>query len=233
MADPSTVIVNGNVGLFNARQQAAAAGVYYMATNATPGTALSSGLITTYSATADGHCTIVNNNVAGSGINIYLDYVKFHMTGTAPATTTSMEFNIATDVAAGISPSAGNTTLTARNVNTASTTSSLAVVDVASGGAAMTIPAATASRKNVGRASIPTSLGITGDIYVLQFGGVFGDLAQQGGGAAVRSTAAARLSANTVPVVLAPGYGCVVNMWWLTQTTNKPFFEWEITWMEI
>ena len=92
----------------------------------------------------------------------------------------------------------------------------------------MTIPAATASARPCGRASLPTSLGITGDEYMLQFGGNFGDVGMQGGGTAVRSTAAARIATQTVACVIQPQWGLVVNMWWLTETTNKPNFEYEI-----
>jgi hypothetical protein len=233
MASPSQAVLNGSVGLFFSRQQVSAAGLYYVATNATPGTALSSGQISTYSATADGFLTIVNNNQAGSGVNVYPDYIKAMLSGTAPAGTTVMNFGLVLDAVAGVTPSAGNTVLSVVNSNQGSALVSRAIVNVSSGGAAMTIPAATAAAKNVGRCQIATSLGITGDEYVLQFGGNFGDVGAQGGGTAVRATAPARLSTQTVPICIPPQFGLVVNMWWLGSITNKPFFEYEVGLMEV
>lgn len=228
MADPASVVVNGSVGSFFSRQQVASAGNYFVATNPTPGTAIQYDLITSYSATADGFCVINNNNPIGSNINCYPDYLKFHMTGTAPTGTTVMEMAVFTDVVASCTPSAGSVTYTPNNTNTGSTKVSNCTVYLPTGGAAMTIPAASASRKLVGRTSIPTSLGITGDTYLLQFGGNFGDLGGEGGGTAVRATAAARLACQTTPVELTPGYGVIVLMWWLTQAANKPQFEYEV-----
>jgi hypothetical protein len=233
MATPTLSIVNGQVGLFSSRQQLAAAGVYYVATNATPGTALNTGQISTYSATADGFLTIVNNNPTGSGVNIYPDYLKCMMSGTAAAGTTVMNFNLVTDAVAGVTPTAGNVALSAINVNRGSTNSSNSIINVSTGAAAMTIPAATGAAKNIGRAQIPTSLGITGDVYVLDFGGQQVDIGGQGGGTAVRATAPARLSDCTVPVIIPPQTGLIVNMWWLGSITNKPFFEYEIGLVEV
>lgn len=216
-------------GVFNTLptpQYLAAQGNYFVATNPTPGTALQSDSITAFSATADGHCVIANGNSA-PGASVIPDYIKFQMTGTAPTATTLMNFAIYTDVVASATPSAGSTTLTPVNVNAGASGTSNVSVYVPTGGAAMTIPAASASRRLVGRAALPTSLGITGDSYILRFGST-GAPGMQGGGTAVRATAAATLETCTTPVILQPGYGLIVLMWWLTQATNKPNFEWEV-----
>lgn len=221
-----SIVVNGVVNVLPSPQVLAQAGQYFVATNPTPGTAVQSDLITAYSATADGHCVILNSNSA-PGLSVLPDYIKFHMTGTAPTATTVMEFALFTDVVASATPSAGNVALTPVNVLTSSASTSGVVVHVPTGGAAMTIPTASVSRRLVGRASLPTSLGITGDSYILRFGST-GASGAQGGGTAVRATAAATLETYTTPVILAPGYGLIVDMWWLTQATNKPNFEWEV-----
>lgn len=223
---PGIIALNGQVGLFPSPQLVAGTGNYYVATNPTPGTALQSDLITAFSATADGHCVILNNNSA-PGPNVVPDYIKFHMTGTAPTGTTTMELAVYTDVIASATPSAGNVALTPVNLLPSSAAVSNVTVHVPTGGAAMTIPAASTSRRLVGRPNIPTSLGITGDSYILRFGST-GASGQQGGGTAVRATAAANLETYTTPVVLSPGYGLIVLMWWPTQAANKPNFEWEI-----
>lgn len=226
MSTGSLISLNGQIGLLPSPQIGALAGGYFVATNPTPGTGLQSDLITGYSATADGHCVIVNGNSA-PGAYIVPDYIRFMMTGTAPTGTTVMNLACFTDVSASATPSAGSVALTPVNVNPGSALSSGASVYVPTGGAAMTIPAASVNRRLVGRAAIPTSLGITGDSYTLRFGAT-GDNGAQGGGTAVRATAAASLEACTTPVAIAAGYGLIVDMWWLTQAANKPVFEWEI-----
>lgn len=226
-AMPNPVIsLNGTVNTLPTPQFLAANGQYFVATNPTPGTAVQSDLITAFSATADGHC-VINNGNSAPGLSVIPDYVKFHMTGTAPTGTTVMEFALYTDVVASCTPSAGSVALTPVNVLTSSPSTSGVTVYVPTGGAAMTIPAASASRRLVGRASLPTSLGITGDSYIVRFGGA-GASGSQGGGTAVRATAAATLETYTTPVILAPGYGLIVLMWWPTQAANKPNFEWEV-----
>ena len=34
------------------------------------------------------------------------------------------------------------------------------------------------------------------------------------------------------PIVIGNGQWCVIHMWWLTQTTNVPAFEYEFGWWE-
>jgi hypothetical protein len=199
---------------------------YYVATNPTPGTAIQSDLITAFSATGAGDMVIVNNNPVASGLNVYLDYVKKMLSGTAPTATTVAHFAGYIDVAASCVPSAGSVTITPVNVNGNSAQTSGCSVYLPTGGAAMTIPAASTVRRLVTRASLPTSLGITGDEYVLQFGAT--EITPTPGITAVRATAAARLGTSTTPVIIPPGYGFILDFWWLTQATNKPNWEWEI-----
>lgn len=199
---------------------------YYVATNPTPGTGIQSDLITSYSATADGDMVIVNNNPVASGLNVYLDYVKKLISGTVPTGTTVQHFAGFIDTAASCVPSAGSVTITPVNVNGNSALTSGCSVYLPTGGAAMTIPAASTTRRLVSRASIPTSLGVTGDEYVLQFGA--SDQASAGIATAVRATAPTRLATNTAPVVIPPGFGFILDFWWITQAANKPVWEWEI-----
>lgn len=220
------ITLNGQVGLLPSPQLVAGNGDYFVATNPTPGTGIQSGTITAYSATADGHC-VINNGNSSPGPTVVPDYIKFQMTGTAPTATTLMNFALFTDAIASTTPSAGSVTITPVNVLPSSSKTSGVSVYLPTGGAAMTIPAASSSRRLVGRLSIPTSLGITGDSYTIRFGHSSAT-GQQGGGTAVRATAAAALECAAAPVLLPPGYGLIVLMWWLTQATTAPTFEWEV-----
>ena len=93
-------------------------------------------------------------------------------------------------------------------------------------------PAAVGTRRIVSVCALSTNLGITGDNYVLYFGsGAVGQVG--GGGTAVRSAMQARIVGHTVPVVIPPQNSVFIQMWWLTQATNGPTFEFELTYAEV
>lgn len=223
---PGSFVVNGQVGLLSPRQLLAANGSYYVATTPTPGTGVATGVVTGFSATADGLFTISNNNPLG-GRSIYLDYLALNMSGTAPTVTTVMK--MAAFLESGIvAPSAGNVAVVPKPVNPLSAGTG-AVVNMFSA-AMMTIPAAVGTRSLVANWSIPTSLGITGDSYVTQFGG---DQSVIGGSTAVRATAAARLAVVTAPITIPPNYTAILDWWWLTMATNGATFEVELGYAEL
>lgn len=227
MATPGAVILNGQIGLAGARQMLAANGKYFVATNPTPGTAVVCGTVTAFSATADGLFTISNGGGNG-GPNIQLDYLKLMMSGTAPTATTVMRGAVFVESSI-VAPSAGNVVVAAKNVLPTGP-GSVATVNAFSS-AMCTIPAAVGTRSLVSNFQIPTSLGVTGDEYLIGFGG------EPVGGAgqltAVRATAPARLVTSTTPVTIPPGYTAIIDWWWLTQATNGPSFEFELAWAEI
>jgi hypothetical protein len=227
MPTPGAVILNGQIGLAGARQMLAANGKYFVATNPTPGTGVLCGTVTSFSATADGLFTISNGAGLG-GPNIQLDYLKLMMSGTAPTATTVQRG--AVYVESGIvAPSAGNVVVTARNVLPTGPGSVAAVNGFSS--AMCTIPAAVGTRTLVANWQLPTSLGVTGDEYLINFG------AEPVGGAgqltAVRATAPARLTTSTTPVTIPPGYTGILDWWWVGQATNGPTFEFELAWCEL
>jgi hypothetical protein len=225
---PNTAFVlNGQVGLLNPRQMLAGAGKYFVATNPTPGTGVLFGTVTAFSATADGLFTISNNNPTGSDVNIYLDYLTLNMSGTAPTATTVLKMAVFNEVGI-VAPSAGNVAITPRNVKVGGANSNAVINGFSS--AAMTIPAAVGSRTLVSNISIPTSLGITGDSYVVQFGG---DPSATAPLTAVRATAASRIVVAASPVTIAPQTTAIIDAWWLTQATNGPTFEFEIGYAEL
>lgn len=223
---PAAVVVNGQVNTVPSRQALAAAGGYYVATNPTPGTGVLFGTVTGFSATADGLFTISNNNPNG-GRTIQLDALTLMISGTAPTATTVQK--LAVYVESGIvAPSAGNVAVTPRALNPAGPSTGAVINGFSS--AAMTIPAAVGTRTLVANASLPTSLGITGDSYVYIFGG--DPAVATPGLTAVRSAAPARLVVTTTPVTIPPQYTAIIDFWWLTQATNGPTFEFELGYFE-
>lgn len=223
----TAVTVNGQIGLVGQRQMLANAGRYFVCTNPTPGTGVLYGTSAAYSATANGMFSISNNNAPG-GPNIYLDYLSLLLT-LPPTATTQMRFEVVMET--GIRAlSAGNLARTPVNVNPASGITSLAVINSFSG-ASGTVPAASGTRSLVSVCAIETNLGITGDNYILDFGGE--PVGGSGGGTAIRAAQQARIVGTTTPVTIAPQNTAFIQMWWLTQATNGPTFEFELGYSEV
>lgn len=225
----SIISVNGQLGLFPSRQLASGNSSYFVATNPTLGTGVQYALKTSFSATANGLFTVTNNNPL-TGSKIYMDSISLLMTGTAPTATTVMVFNLFVEQGV-VTPSAGNAVITAVSPNSGTANSATnALINAYTGAAAMTIPAAVGTRRSIGSVYLPTSLGITGDTYVLQFGPSMP--AASAGLTAVRATAAATIIGNAPPVVLAPNTSLIVDCYWLTQASTAPTFEYSLNYME-
>lgn len=220
-------VLNGQVGLQASRQQLAAAGKYFVCTNPTPGTGILYGTSAAYSATANGMFSIGNSNALG-GASIYLDYLSLLLT-LPPTATTQMRFEVVLESTVQ-ALSAGNAARTPVNVNGYFPNTTGAVVNSFQG-ASGTVPATAGTRRIVALGAIETNLGITGDNYVLQFGG--DPVGGVSGLTAVRATAQARVVGSCAPVVIAPQTSAYIQMWWLTQATNGPTFEWELTYAEL
>lgn len=222
------IVLNGNIALQPSRQALAAQGKYFVATNPTEGTGIQYALVTAASATANGLFSISNSNAVG-GATIYLDELKLLMLGTAPATTTSMHFGFYSETGTLVlgTAAAGRTPV---NVNSGFSNATGAVVTSYAAGAG-TVPAAVGVRRFLGSAYISTSLGITGDEYVVNFGG--DSLAGGDHPAAVRATAATRLVTSGPPISIAPGNSAYINMFWLTATTTAPTFEFSLGYAEL
>lgn len=216
---------SGQINQVGWRQALAAAGQYYVFTNPTPGTGVLFGTVTAASATADGLFTISNNNAPG-GRTIQLDYLMLNMSGTAPTATTVMKMDAFVESGI-VAPSAGNVAVVPRPLNPAGPATGAVINGFSS--AAMTIPAAVGTRTLVGNWSIPTNLGITGDTYTVLFGG---DPTATPGLTAVRATAAANVVAAAPAITIPPQYTAILNMWWLTQATNGPTFEFQAGYLE-
>ncbi len=214
-----------------ARHALADEGSYFLATNPTPGTALQYATTTAYSATAAVAIYMFNGNSVTSRKRIHLDYWKLILNNTAPTATTSLHLAVVAQNGTR-TPSAGSpVSITPVNVNMGSSRTSGATVQAFTGGSAVTVPAADTSARLVGRGSIPTSLGVTGDVYKFNFGHDAHN-AGEGSLTAVRATAAARKVDDMPPVTLDPQQSLVFILWWLTAATAGPYFEWELGWWE-
>lgn len=200
-------------------------GSYFVWSNQSPGTTVAEQALKTAFSNTVGIAHIFNKESVNDPLAkaIYLDYVKLILASTAPTATVSLEFVIALD---NISrePATANRTLLA-GVNMRGSRGSIAQVSQYLAAQPFTVAAPSTNVRYV-RAHIPTGLGITGDEYIVKFGGE--DLAPSAGLTATRATAPGRFIGYAPPVVIEPGWSAVIHRWWLTEATTAPTFELEI-----
>lgn len=200
-------------------------GSYFVGSNQAPGTGIAINAVVTAFANTNG---IVHGYNTDSSKRVYLDYLRLILGGTAPTATTVKHFAIAIDN--GSRTPATKTDLTPRNVCGPSGEASVLTLCQYAAGGAFTVTAPTGNVRYV-RCSMPTSLGIVGDEYIIKFGAPE-DVPITPGLTAVRATAAARIVAYCAPVIVGPGQSFVIHRWWQTEATNAPTYELELGWYE-
>lgn len=215
------------------RLVAADEGSYFIAQNPTPGTAIQLNANITSFADTNGLFLFKNTQSAStaSAKRIYLDYIKLIVAGTAPTATVSMHFAFkrgTTDRTP--SSSSAYTTLTPINACSEYGNTSICTPLSFANAAAMTLIASGSSEKFTGRATIPTGLGVTGDEYMVKFGGE--PVASGRGGAAVRATDPGQIFTYAPPQIIEPAEFLAVHMWWLTAASTAASFEFEVGWWE-
>ncbi len=232
MSNLIQAFLNGSVSLADSRGTLASMGKYYVATNPTPGTAIAYGTVATYSATTNGLFSISNGNPAGSGVNLYLDYLELIQTAVATGSCLNMRFevNVQQNIAAITSAAAARAAV---NVNTAYANNSQATVTGFDAGAG-TVPATVASRRQVVVANLPTSASVRYSTYGLTFGSVanIGSTSNGAGLTGAAATAPYRVTTQCGPVVVAPQNTAFINMWW-NATDGAPSFEFTLAWAEL
>lgn len=224
------IIVNGQLGLQSARQMLAYQGKMFSVTNPTRGTAIAYALKTAASATANGLWSISNGNPAGSGINIQVDRLKLIQTATAPAGTITMFGEVFTEnaiVALGTAAAA----ITPTNLNPGFTNATGATVTFFNAGAG-TVPAAVGTRRSCGLMSIATGVTVLGDSFTFEFGADASSVGKTGLTAA-RATDPADQVTWGEPITIFPQCSAFMNLWWVTQATNIPSFEFTLTYAEL
>lgn len=229
----SVIVANGQVGLIGSRGSLAAAGKYFMATNPTPGTAIDYALKTGYSATANGLFSISNGQPAGSGVNLYLDFLEITQTATVPTGCLVMRFECIVEQAVTALTTAVTSGLVPVNVNSGSNTASQATFTYFTTGAG-TVPTAIGSRRTVGVAALPTSVAVANSTYGIQFSSLanVGPESNGAGLTAAAATAPNRLYTAMPACVLGPQTTAFIQMWWVTAAANTPSFEFQVGWAE-
>lgn len=205
-------------------------GTYYVATNPTPGTGVaygSGGTQTSFSDTVP-FLIIQNTDTQTNSTNkrIYLDYIKIiQFSGTAPASTTSVQLAAKVDTALRTNTAGTMTTITPVSVNCDMPSSPIGRL-LCPAGAVATIPAASSAARIVGREQIKGGPTLLLDQYNLSFGCV--DVATGGG----YLTTVAAYNSRMAPVVLGAQQSLVLHLWLPAGATNPFTFEFEAGWWE-
>lgn len=204
----------------------AANGGYFSVTNPTPGTAIVWATLTAFSATANGLFLVQNTGAK----NIYLDYLWLKQTATAPTGTLSLNFEVFNET--GLVSGTGNVaTRTPVGVNTGASQVTGAVVQSFAAGA-ITIPAASGTRRLQAIGSIATGVTVAHDTFRIDFGSD-GPGVSRTGLTAARATDPAEMCTSMAPIVIAPNTTSWINAWWVTQAANVPSLEFNLTYFEL
>ena len=216
---------SGQVGLLTARQQLAVSGATWVVTNPSPGTGIAYAQLTSWSATANGLFGIVNNNPAGSGVNILLDRLTVYETA-AVATGTNLSFEVYNET--GVVAFSGGAARTPVCAGTVVRPTGAQVTAFSSG--AVTIPAAVGTRKLVATGELPVGVNVVKDSYVIDFG-ADGVATSKPGLTAARATDTGRHCTQMAPVIIPPQTSSWINMW--GPGTATPSYEYELVYNEL
>lgn len=221
------------LGLIPTKHLLADEGSYFVATTPVPGTGIAMTISIAFSDTVAMFALKNTDDKANPAAKrIYLDYLRLILLGTAPTAVVGRHIAIKRSPLTDREPvtAANKTLMTPVNMAGAAGRASICRALSYSAAAAMTVPASVASDPVLCRASLPTGLGISGDEYVVKFGGE--DMSHKVGLTAARAADPARIITHAPPIIIEPGEWIVIHEWCLTEATNGPTFEHELAWWE-
>jgi len=216
--------------IFHGLQAASDEGSFFIATNATPGTAIATttsvvddaATASSTHAQASPVMVITNNWSASDPLQkcIYLSYLKM-LISQVPTSATSWQYAMRLDMNPTRITTQG-TTITPVNPNSASSTLSKAAITFG----AITTALPTANGRLVARGQVNSAVPVTLDQWFFNFGnpGVPMDLISGG-------TGAKNVSIPCGPIVLAPGWSVTLEMWGASNAA-APSWEFELGYIE-
>ncbi len=212
-------------GMSTGTSSAAATWTDFVATNPTPGTAITSTIVGSYSATGSAFLLFRNTSAAGPNAKTtFLDYIKL-LTAIVPGSGTSAQYAIFTDGENSNRYTSGATaTPTPANPAGGSFTSAVTQINVG----ALVTAAASSQARQVARGSFRGVIPVTGDEYILAFGGT-----GAGGTNAPTATAAGRFVVNAPVVSFGPQQYCLVHLWFPSNSATAATFEFELGFFEV
>lgn len=216
------------VGLLTTKHGLADEGSYFTAQNPTIGTGVALDAAKTAFADTNGLFVLRNSAPAGSGIRVYLDYLKLILTAATTAIA-SVDFLFKGDsIVRSPSTAANGTAMTPVNVNMDDATSAV-LAPIGFNNNVMTLPAASGSARVLGRAHAATGLGFAGDSIIVQFGA--SERSSTMGLTAVRAVGACQTVCDAPPIVIGPQQTVVIHRWSLTEAAAVSY-EFELGWWE-
>ena len=196
----------------------------FVFTNPTPGTAITSTIAGSFSATASAFFSFRNVSPTSNpaGVRTYLDYIKL-ITNVVPASGTSFQYAIYSDGETSNRYTSGGTSISP--VNPSATSLVASQTQLYAG--AITTAAASSQARLLSRGSLRGVIPVTGDEYLIGFGdGTFGAANCPG------ATAAGRFVANSPVVSFGPQQFLEVFFWWPSNSSTAATFEFEIGYFE-
>jgi hypothetical protein len=193
-------------------------GSYFVTTNPTPATAIAFAVSAAVSETAGYYLFIRNGWSIGASDakNLYLDYLRL-ITSVAPASGTAGHFFFKADLASKYT--SGGSTLVPVNPNLNSGAASGAIVYAG----ALTTAAASSSAKLLARGIFRGAIPVVNDETVFHFGS-----SEPAGAIITGGTSVQRMSIPVPPIVIAPGYGVGLQLWFPSNASTAAQFELEL-----
>lgn len=211
------------------RIQLADEGAYFTCQNSVDGTGVALNAQIQAFTDTNGFMVLKNNALAGSGIRVYLDYLKLVVTAATTAVASVDFVTVLDTISRSPTTASSGTTLTPVNVNGDDTSSAALLPIVYNAGGAMTIPAASTSKRILGHAHAATGLHFAGDLIEVRFDGMPGDSTM--GLTAVRAVGANSTVCHHAPVIIGPQQTVVIHRWSLTEA-GAPSYALELGWFE-
>ena len=200
------------------------AGKYFVWDNPTPGTGVSGIADSTAIAQTKSMLLLKNNNTVGSGIRLYLDYLRLSCTGAGVGHTThAMVFDVETSQSVDRYTS-GGTSDTPVNVNGDSSTASAVV---ARSGPLVTV-AATSNRRIANIVMRQAVIGVVGDTFVFNFGAPGYGIS----GGVTEGTTQMNRSFAVPPIIIGPQQYFRAQVWGGSMSTS-PAYEFSLGYVEV
>ncbi len=204
----------GQYGFGSKTWRYADAGKYFVCKNVTAGT----GLVTIAAADAlddlETFILVKNGNGAGSGVNVYLDFLRLDQTA-AGVGHTAHYFSCLLDVSTKSRYTSGGAELTKYNVNGASQNASAAVI---LGGPLITVSAG--ERRDLATVLMRSVIGVVGDSHTFNFGT---SVTPAPTALSVVSTGITHKVYGMPPVIIGPQQHCALNVWGASMSTGAAY----------
>lgn len=202
----------GQFGFGVKNHRFAQGGKYFMATNPTPGTGIISGVVTSLADTTP-YILVRNNNSILSGLNIYPDFLRLHVTVVGIGHT-SPKLTVKLDTGQGTRTATGGSTITPVSTGNGSATLSATGAQVFIG--SLTAGAAGAAVL-VDTFQLASAIEVVNDTWTVDFGSPTGSIKTA---LADNSTTITHGYFPTAPICIGPQQVMTIHLWAASMSTG-------------